>query len=239
MTSRNVITIATSTGAQAEDIGRGLAKQLGYRYINEEVIFRAARKARVSPEEIDRVEHTQPLADRIFQALAALPDAVIDYPGPEQEAAAEFFGFTPTLQWHDGPKPTPSHHREVLHRNLIREVLWEVGLEGQAVIVAHGAGMQLAGMANVLRVFVTASADTRVDRLAAAEQLPPREARRRVEHTDSERKAYLRRFYEVTQELPTHYDLVVNTDKLSAEAAVQVIAAAVGQPEPARSALTA
>jgi hypothetical protein len=35
---------------------------------------------------------------------------------------------------------------------------------------------------------------------------------------------YLRRFYDVKDELPTQYDLVLNTDFLSADQAVQLIA---------------
>ena len=40
------------------------------------------------------------------------------------------------------------------------------------------------------------------------------------------RADYLKRFYEVAEELPTHYDLVFNTDSLSIEQAAELISQA-------------
>ena len=44
--------------------------------------------------------------------------------------------------------------------------------------------------------------------------------------SDREREQYPRRFYDVREEAPLHYDLVVNTDTLAAEQAVAAIVAA-------------
>jgi len=229
MITCRIITIATSTGACAEEIGFSVAKQLGFRYVNEDVISRAAKKARVSPDDVDKVEHTRPLAERILKAMSAMNlHKYVDTIGAE-----EFYGSTPVLQWYSGP--TVVSDTTPLFRNLIREVLWEIGLEGNVVLVAHGGGISLAGMEGLLRVFVTASPETRAARLAAAEHISEREAKKRIDHTDHERQAYLRSFYELKRELPTHYDLVLNTDVLSTPAAVQTIvgAAAAMASEPA------
>jgi cytidylate kinase len=76
---------------------------------------------------------------------------------------------------------------------------------------------------------VTASSDTRVRRLAEAERITATEAERRIAASDRERREYFRRFYSVDEELPTHYDLVINTDVLSpAEASAMIAAAAAG-----------
>jgi cytidylate kinase len=56
--------------------------------------------------------------------------------------------------------------------------------------------------------------------------LDPKEAERLIKGEDAARADYLKRFYNVDQELPTHYDLVVSTDKLSAEQATGLIVAA-------------
>ena len=52
---------------------------------------------------------------------------------------------------------------------------------------------------------------------------------------DANRADYLKRFYGITQESPGDYDLVVNTDRLGAEGAVQLVvqAAGAGAPLPA------
>ena len=87
---------------------------------------------------------------------------------------------------------------------------------------AHAASMALGKSESVLRVLVTASTSTRVRRVAEFERLVPEEAERRVADSDRERRDYFERFYQLREELPTHYDLVVNTDVLSTPQAVSI-----------------
>ena len=47
------------------------------------------------------------------------------------------------------------------------------------------------------------------------QQLDEHEAAKRIDRSDKERAAYIKRFYGIDYELPSHYDLVVNTDRLS------------------------
>jgi cytidylate kinase len=49
-------------------------------------------------------------------------------------------------------------------------------------------------------------------------------AERTVKAADAARRDYLKRFYNVAEELPTHYDLVVNTDGISVEEAAALVA---------------
>ena len=100
-------------------------------------------------------------------------------------------------------------------RGLIREAIEEVAAGGNVVIVAHAASFALAGRKDVLRVLVTASPETRAERAEGS-----------IEDSDADRADYLRRFYGVEQELPTHYDLVVSTDAVSVERAAELVALA-------------
>ncbi len=59
-----VICISRSLGSGGEEIGRTVAKELGFRYADEEIIVRAAQKAGVSPETVAEVEHTPGLIER-------------------------------------------------------------------------------------------------------------------------------------------------------------------------------
>jgi cytidylate kinase len=113
-------------------------------------------------------------------------------------------------------------------RGLIREVIEEVASEGQAVIVAHAASIALAGRDGVLRVLITASPEERANRLVWASGFEASQAEAAVRQSDMERSDYFRRFYNLNEELPTHYDLVVNTDTLTPELAVAAIVAAAG-----------
>ncbi len=111
---------------------------------------------------------------------------------------------------------------EVL-RSMIRQSIRETGASGSVVIVAHAAAMALAGDLRALRVLVTASADVRAQRVAQAEQLDRREAGKRIERSDKARAAYFKHFYDIDHELPTHYDVVVSTDRFSPEQAAALI----------------
>lgn len=103
-------------------------------------------------------------------------------------------------------------------RALIVRAVESLGQERGVVIVAHAASFALAP-GTALRVLVTASPSIRRDRLGASEKA--------IREEDEARADYLKRFYGVEQELPTHYDVVVNTDALEpADAADIVIAAA-------------
>jgi cytidylate kinase len=66
-------------------------------------------------------------------------------------------------------------------------------------------------------VLITASPSVRARRLGE----------KRVRDEDAARADYLERFYGVEQELPTHYDVVVNTDALSTVAAADIVIAAI------------
>jgi cytidylate kinase len=88
-------------------------------------------------------------------------------------------------------------------------------------IVAHAASYTLGRDAGALRVLVTASPETRASRMADGLAAPEKAVR----DADRARAHYLKSFYDVSQELPAHYDLVINTDSLTAAQAAGVISA--------------
>jgi cytidylate kinase len=109
-------------------------------------------------------------------------------------------------------------------RGVIRDAIIATADEGNAVIVAHAASFALADRDNVLRVLVIASTENRLLRIRNRDGFDAKTAAKHVKESDKGRAAYLKHFYGVGEELPTHYDLVINTDKLPTEAAVQAIA---------------
>ncbi len=95
------------------------------------------------------------------------------------------------------------------------------------MIVAHAASYAVTPGPEALRVLVTASPQTRVARIRRAEGVDEARAVRALKESDACRSDYLRRFYGIDEELPTHYDLVLNTDVLSIERAAEVVSQAV------------
>jgi cytidylate kinase len=198
-----VIAISRTLGACAEEIGERAAEKLGFRYVNNQIIYWAAERAGVSPATIEKTEHTPPLMERILQ----------------------FIGSTSVEAGHAAyvaPVPEPS----VAYERLIERVIRETAVAGNVVIVAHGASVPLAGTPGLLRIFITASPDVRALRIAAEAGIKDSEATKMIDRSDRERREFLQRFYEVKEELPTRYDLVINTDTLSSKTAVALIVAA-------------
>lgn len=204
MATRRVVTIATADGAHAEETGRLVAERLGYRHVNEAIIERAAALAGVSPAEVAALEKPRALVDRILGSLARA--TMID---------PTYGVITPDLEGDEADL-----------RRMIRAAIEAVAAEGEAVIVAHGAAMQLGGQPEVLRVFVTASPEVRACRIAHAAGGSLEAARKAVERADRARAGYFRGFYQLASEQPHHYDLVLSTDGLTPEQAATVIAAA-------------
>ena len=210
-----VVCISRTAAALGEEIGSLVAEGLRFRYVDEQVIERAARLAQVDPKLVEAVEHRQPLLRGLMEKLAAARDLV----GPATLAVGlSAFAVFPERE---GYRATPDDLRL-----LIQAAIHEIANEGCAVIVAHAASMSLATRTDVVRVLVTASAETRARRLVAAQGISSEAAAAAIATSDRNRRDYFRRFYDIAQELPTHYDLVVNTDVLAPEQAAEVIACA-------------
>lgn len=210
-----VVCISRTHAALGEAVGNLVADRLGFRYVDEQVIQQAARLAQVDPALVAAVEQRQPLLRRVIDKLAAARDlvgpATLMVGVPIRTGAAEGAG----------RRVTPEDLRV-----LIQAAIQQIASDGRAVILAHAASMTLATRADVLRVLVTASPDTRARRLAAAQGLTAEAAAAAVAASDRDRRDYFRRFHELADELPTHYDIVVNTDALTAEQAATLIAGA-------------
>ena len=197
-----VVTVSHATGAGGSAIAHAVAARLGFRYIDEDIIAVAAHKEGVDAALVADTERRKTFVERLISGLA------------EAVSPAAIGGGTLVP---DTITPDASL------RTLIIDAIRETADRGNAVIVSHGASIPLAGRADTLRVLVTAPVETRVRRVAQSGQS---DAARFVGDNDLARADYLQRFYGVEQELPTHYDLVINTDALSSDEAADIIAAA-------------
>ena len=203
----SVICISHADGAGGRQVGRLVAERLGLRYVDEEIVARAAVKGGISPAEVADEEQRKSALVRLLRELG-------------RGAATESYGFAgPAAPASTAPAPDAV-------RGLIQDAIAEVAADGDAVIVAHAAARALPDKTGVLRVLVTASPESRAQRVADADELEPKDARRAIADSDAARADYLKRFYGVGSEQSTDYDLVVNTDALSFEQAVDLVALA-------------
>jgi cytidylate kinase len=206
-----VVAISRAIGAEGERIGALVSERLGFRYVDEEIITRAAEKQGVDPSMIADAERRKSVIQRVLEGLG-------------QSGAAGAIPGGATWVPDDSSELAQSHDL----RDLIRETIHETAARGDVVIVAHAAAFALAGRDDLLRVLITAPVEIRTRRLAEARGADEAQAAKELKRSDEARAAYLKTFYGVERELPTHYDLVLNTETLEPDAAAGVVARAAG-----------
>jgi cytidylate kinase len=207
-----VICISHATGAGGEEVGRLVADELGFLYVDDEIVARAAAKAGVGPDEVADAERRRSLIVRALDAIA--------------QGGGE--------TWTIGTVGLPPTGRELGRYDLlalVREAIEQAAARGNVVIVAHAASHVVARSPEALRVLVTASPENRATRLAELEGIDADQARRKIKDADAGRRDYLKSFHDVDQEAPTHYDLVLNTDNLPIDEAARVVSLLSRTPE--------
>jgi CMP/dCMP kinase len=195
----SVVCVSHTTGSGGDEVGKEVAQRLGYLYVDEDIVARAAAAGGMEPKDIADEERRKSYARRVLDTLAESDPAM----------------WTTTASI-DLVRPADV-------RALIRETVIQTAARGNVVIVAHAASHALEPGPEVLRVFVTASPPTREKRVAAADGMEQAEAARTIKDSDAGRSDYLRRFYSVDRESPDDYDLVINTDRLSTGAAAEIV----------------
>ena len=107
----------------------------------------------------------------------------------------------------------------------LMNVIGTIGKHGRAVVVGRGANFVLPPEQR-FRVRITAPQGLRIKNVASNFNLSLDEAKRRVIRTESNRKAFIRKYFNADIADPTNYDLVINTATLTIDNAVDVIGAA-------------
>jgi cytidylate kinase len=120
----------------------------------------------------------------------------------------------------------PAYWAAEAYAALLSRTMLALAAAGAAVLVGRGGNEALAGRPGTLHVLVTAGERVRIQRVMAAEGLDAYDALDRVRASDRDRAAYVRQFFGGDWLDPRRYDLVVATDRLTAQAAAEVIAAA-------------
>jgi cytidylate kinase len=106
---------------------------------------------------------------------------------------------------------------------LTNAVILDYARQGDAMIVGRGGQMILRRRPGVLHVQFVGKFENRVYNICQREDVKWREAAHRLRRADEERAGYMRRFYGVDWLEPGLYDLVLNTDQIPDEAAVDMI----------------
>ena len=119
----------------------------------------------------------------------------------------------------------------------IQTTLLEFADQDNVVLMGRSGQWLLRGIPHVLRVRVKAPFELRVKRALKkmagqmGEAVNPRTVTDMVRRDDAEKSGRFRYFYELDINDPGLYELVLNTEKVSTETAVELIATAARRPE--------
>ena len=97
-----------------------------------------------------------------------------------------------------------------------------IGKHGGAVLVGRGSNFILPPERR-LRLRVIASRQVRIENVAQEYRVSQEEAKQRIIQTESERRAFIRKYFKADIDDPSNYDLVINTDILTVDDTVSAI----------------
>ena len=196
------ITISREYGSGGGEIAARLAKRLGWRLVDHEVVVHVARELGVSEADVEEHdERTESLLSRILTSMQSIQPPVY------VESST-----SPILL------ANANDYREALNK-----VVSAVVEAGNVVIVGRGSQIRLAQRRDVLHVRIVASLEQRIQYVMSREGLDQEAARSRIQSKDRDRARYLQAEYQRDPADAHLYDLVVNTDVIDLDSAVDLI----------------
>ena len=213
-----VITVSRQLGSSGSYIAAAAAEALEYRYLDREILQRAAQGAGYPDEEmveaLARHERIPGYLERVLEALGRM-SAVPIVPSAtlrEGQAYVEVMDALLTAE------VVESQKRERVaegYLELVRDAILNLAEQGNVVIVGRGGQVILRDRRDVLHVRVVASDPTRVRNLMARQEISREEALAQMRESDRDRARYLKRYHGVDWADPLLYHLVINTDHLT------------------------
>ena len=109
---------------------------------------------------------------------------------------------------------------------MLMQVIGTIGRHGNAIIVGRGANFVLPPE-NRFRVRIIAPLEKRINCVAETHGIAKKEAKKRVLRTESDRRAFVRKYFHSDIGDPANYDMTLNTGTLSVDSAAAAICQAV------------
>ena len=214
-----VITIGRQFGAGGNTVAQMLAHELHSEVLDSRIIDEVAHRLQLPKEEVE-AEDEQP-GSFLARLLMALGSASTEPLIPPEATA-----WTP-------PNAAPTFDTRKAVLAITQHVIEEAARSGNVVIVGRGGAYILRDFPGALHVFLRAPESIRVKTIMARFNLKSEEeARRRLKQADENWTSYIRQVYGHDRNLPSHYDLVLDTGRLGYDATVDAILAALKRRKP-------
>ncbi|QTQ12431.1 cytidylate kinase-like family protein [Treponema parvum] len=167
------------------------------------------------------------LGDEIAEATAKkLKYAFIDRKEIERRIIS--LGFpAETLKKYDEKKPgffaSLAKERDE-YLDYLQIAILEAAAEGNCILIGRGAFIILEQLSNLLALRVVAKDSVRLSRLQKEFGIDEKQARQRINESDANRLGFHKSFFNLENEDPSHFHLILNTGLLDIDTASGIIA---------------
>jgi cytidylate kinase len=224
-----VITVSREIGSQGSYIANAVAEQLNLRYIDREILHRAAEIAGFPDDQmvsiLEQQEKVPGFLARMIESLNAMPSI----PSVASATLREGYYLHPEIATLVAEEQARQERREVIgqaYTELMGKVLREYAATGEVIIVGRGGQVVLRDYTRVLHVRVRAPIEVRIRNIIKRQKLSYDVASDMVRESDRTRARYIKRYYYEDWENPNLYDIVVNTNRMSVNMGAHFICAA-------------
>jgi cytidylate kinase len=211
----SVVTIRGQLGSGAPEVGREVAARLHADYIDREIIAEVA--ARLHRQEQDVLAKEMPpsnLLGRIAEALEHSYGFDVGFEG----------AYLPSWQ-------IPLNDSRYFQ--ALETVVKELARKQSLVLRGRGSQFILKDFPGAVHTFAVAPFKVREKRVMENFQLNQEDAKREMDRFDKSSREFIKRYFKAEMEDPVHYDLVINTERLSFQAAASLIVnAALAKSQP-------
>ena len=200
----SVVTIWGGRGSGAPEVGKQVAEKLQADYVDREIIARVAARLHREEQEVIRKEMLpSSLLARIVEAL-----------GHSDSFGEGFEGAY--LRISEMPLD------DARYLQALKSVVRELARSQRIVILGRGSQFILKDYPEVLHVLIVAPLQLRVNCVMKDSNLDQETAEREVARSDNSIREFMKRYFRSEPEDPEHYDLVINTEHLSFQAAASI-----------------
>lgn len=194
---KSIITISREFGSGGHSIGEAVAKKLGYRFFDRELVNQVAERSGFSPEFIEESGEYASAKNSLLFAIATANQYTMN-----------------------GISMLDKLYIEQT------KIIEEIAQEGSCVIVGRCADYILREYEDCLHVFIHADMKSRAKRIVERFGEQERPAEKRLNEKDQRRKVYYKNYTGRTWGQAQNYDLCLNSGVLGSERCVELIAAA-------------
>ena len=200
----SVVTIRGRLGSGAPEVGKQIAEKLQADYVDREIIARVALQLHREEQEV--------IAKEI------LPGSFLSRIA---EALVHSYGFGEGFEGAYLPiSEMPLDDARYLQ--ALKSVVRDLARSQRLVILGRGSQFILKDYPEVLHVLSVAPSQLRVNRVMKDLNLDQQAAEREVARFDNNIREFTKRYFRSELEDPEHYDLVINTEHLSFQAAASI-----------------